>query len=327
MANRRSLSKSISVSEQANSLSDFAALLFTWCIPHLDDFGRMSGSPAVVKAMVIPMRKQTAQEVAQALQEMVDAGLIYWYEWKGEKIIQFIKFEQHQTGLNKRTRSKYPSYEEVMKFQEIHGNSSLTEEKRTEQKRKEENRNEQKGTEENGNKLPATPAADESIKQIYKALTNAGILMPSTFEIDKLASWLDSIELEAITYAIEKAALAGVRTTKYIDSILRGWHQKGIKTKLQALDDDVQFQKRKESAKGGTPTSGAAVPKKDTVEVNEETVRSATSWFSFKRDMYLDENPNASRDQVIAYLESLEYLPETPAIKARALERVCCDSS
>lgn len=326
MANRRSLSKSISVSEQANSLSDFAALLFTWCIPHLDDFGRMSGSPAVVKAMVIPMRKQTVQEVAQALQEMVDAGLIYWYEWKGEKIIQFIKFEQHQTGLNKRTRSKYPSYEEVMKFQEIHGNSSLTEENRTEENRTEDNRNEQKGTEENGNLLP-TPAADESIKQIYKALNNAGILMPSTFEIDKLVSWLDSIELEAIIYAIEKAALAGVRTTKYIDGILRGWQQKGIKTKLQALDDDAQFQKRKVSAKGGISVSGIVLPKKDAVEVNEETINSAASWFGFKRDMYLEENPNASREQVIAYLESLEYLPETPAIKARALEKVCYDSS
>lgn len=39
MANRRMISKSISVSEQANVLADFAALLFIWMLPHTDDWG------------------------------------------------------------------------------------------------------------------------------------------------------------------------------------------------------------------------------------------------------------------------------------------------
>lgn len=53
MANRRMLSKSISISEQANDLSDFAALLFTWMIPHADDWGILPGSARKVKALIV----------------------------------------------------------------------------------------------------------------------------------------------------------------------------------------------------------------------------------------------------------------------------------
>ena len=45
MANRRMIAKSISVSDEANALGDFAALLFTWLIPHSDDYGVIPGSP------------------------------------------------------------------------------------------------------------------------------------------------------------------------------------------------------------------------------------------------------------------------------------------
>lgn len=110
MANRRMLSKSISISEQANELSDFAALLFTWMIPHADDWGILPGSPKKVKALVIPMRKQTPKEVEKAIHELVSAVLVWWYEVEGEKYIQFRKWDKHQEGLHKRTKPKFPEY-------------------------------------------------------------------------------------------------------------------------------------------------------------------------------------------------------------------------
>lgn len=132
MANRRMINKSISISLQVNRLSDFAKLLFTWMIPHADDFGRLSGEPEVVKALVVPMMKQTSKDVAKALQEMVDVGLIYWYKVDNEQVVQLIKFEEHQTGLNKRTRSKFPGPPE-MSNGEIPGNSEKFPSNRTEQ--------------------------------------------------------------------------------------------------------------------------------------------------------------------------------------------------
>ena len=66
MANRRMIAKSISVSDETNSISDFAALLFTWLIPHTDDYGVIPGSPGRIKALVVPRRKQTEAEFRKA---------------------------------------------------------------------------------------------------------------------------------------------------------------------------------------------------------------------------------------------------------------------
>lgn len=142
MANRRMICKSISTSEQANELSDFAALLFTWMIPHADDWGILPGSPKVVKALVIPMRRQGPKEVEKALREMVANELIWWYEVDGKLYIQFRTFEKHQEGLHKRTKAKYPAYSETSgKFPETPGDSRLIELNRTEPNRTEEKRN------------------------------------------------------------------------------------------------------------------------------------------------------------------------------------------
>lgn len=138
MANRRMVSKSISVSEQVNDLNDFASLLFTWMIPHTDDYGVIPGSSKKIKALIIPMRKQSNEHVETALKEMQSAGLIWRYIYKNSEFIQFCKFEEHQEGLHKRTKAKNPLYCEVVgdseNFQEVPGNSPLIEPNLTEEK-------------------------------------------------------------------------------------------------------------------------------------------------------------------------------------------------
>lgn len=109
MAERRMISKAISISEKVNSLSVFGRLLYTWMIPHADDFGRLPGSPVKVRALVVPMADETIKDVEQALKDMHKHGLIIWYEVDGERFIQITNFEKHQQGLHKRTPSKYPS--------------------------------------------------------------------------------------------------------------------------------------------------------------------------------------------------------------------------
>lgn len=146
------ISKSISVSEQTNNLSDFAALLFTWMIPHADDYGVIKGSAKVIKALVIPMRQHTAAQVDAALNEMVEQDLIWRYEYEGTEYVQFKTWDKHQEGLHKRTEPKLPTHDMVAndasgKFREVPGNSGnhseepgnsrLTELNRTEQNRRE----------------------------------------------------------------------------------------------------------------------------------------------------------------------------------------------
>ena len=125
MANRRSLNKSISVSEQANFISDKAALLYTWMIPHTDDFGRLPGSIRKMAAMVIPHKLDkhgwTPDDIEKYLQEMGQATdeanipLIYRYTAdNGISVIQFPinKFDQHQEGIRNKAKSQFPAYGE-----------------------------------------------------------------------------------------------------------------------------------------------------------------------------------------------------------------------
>lgn len=142
MANRRMISKSISISRKANAISDFAALLFTWMVPHADDYGVLDGDEGTIKALVVPRRKQTEKQVGQALSEMQEIGLIWRYFYKDKPYIQFTNFEEHQEGLHKRTTPKLPLYMDCRQdsgnFREIPGNSPLIEPNLTEPKRREE---------------------------------------------------------------------------------------------------------------------------------------------------------------------------------------------
>ncbi len=43
------------------------------------------------------------------MQHLDDVGLIRWYEVEGQVIVEILKFYEHQTGLSKRTKSKFPA--------------------------------------------------------------------------------------------------------------------------------------------------------------------------------------------------------------------------
>lgn len=92
----------MSESAQLAAVSLEAALLFTWCLPHLDCEGRMNGEPGVVRGKVVPLRPEfTEERVAACLWELAQARLVTWY-WKAEsRHLAFPGFADHQAGLRK----------------------------------------------------------------------------------------------------------------------------------------------------------------------------------------------------------------------------------
>jgi hypothetical protein len=138
--------KSLSVSKPFNTLSEFAQVLYLMITPHLDDFGKLEGDPEVIKALVLPMSNKTVKDFELALSELSNARLIDLYEINDQKVIRQISFEDDQTGLNKRTRSKYPNKDGSSEnFQELPRITTLSEENRTEPNRTEFNKSEDKG--------------------------------------------------------------------------------------------------------------------------------------------------------------------------------------
>ncbi len=76
MSRRRYISTDISVDRRVNQLSDFAALLYTWMVPHADDDGTITADPEELSWIVIPGRHREATQVAAALDEMLSTGLL-----------------------------------------------------------------------------------------------------------------------------------------------------------------------------------------------------------------------------------------------------------
>ncbi|MGE5572969.1 MAG: hypothetical protein ACM3ZU_08135 [Bacteroidota bacterium] len=89
-------------------MSEWAQLLWDRIIVHADDFGRLRGEPEWVKAKCKPLSPRPPSDFELALSEMETSGLIKRYVVAGSHYIQIVKFDQHQDGLHKRTRSEFP---------------------------------------------------------------------------------------------------------------------------------------------------------------------------------------------------------------------------
>ncbi len=250
MANRRSISRSISVSEQVDMLSDRAALLFTWMLPHADDYGRLPGSVKKLAAIVVPMRTGrpgwTYDDIERYLDEMAAAvdeeglPLIYRYRTEsGVSVIQLVKFDEHQDGLHKRTRSKFPDPPEP--FPTFPGNSGKVQESpeisrevqeipasraRAEGKGNEQKRNEGKGE---GKEEPAPPRLEKEISDIL----GRDLTTPERVQLTQL-SYTPDLILEAARRAVER----GKPRLSYVRGILSDWTAAGLTTLDAVMEAD-----------------------------------------------------------------------------------------
>lgn len=106
MARRRYISTKISLDAKVNKLAmtagDFAALLYTWMIPHAEDDARLAGDPDELLMTICPGRRdKTAEDITQALQAMHDLDLIVWD--RAANVVQFpTSFYQFQSYIKAR---------------------------------------------------------------------------------------------------------------------------------------------------------------------------------------------------------------------------------
>jgi hypothetical protein len=113
MSRRRYISTDISTDTQVNRLArsggDFAAMLYTWLIPHADDDGIIYGDEEEIILQVIPGRRdKSLQDVIAALEAMVKLGLITW-EREGRRILFPAKsFYKYQTYIRDERRRDAP---------------------------------------------------------------------------------------------------------------------------------------------------------------------------------------------------------------------------
>lgn len=161
MARGRMISKSLSTSKKYAALNkeplgEFCQALYPLLVAHADDFGRLEGDVFTVHHAVIPSSKRDETEIQQALSLLDRVQLVAWYEVGGSHFLQVIDFERHQSGLHKRTSSRFPRV--PGKYRKV--SAIPLEEKGTELK----------GTEQKGTRAAASPPSSGKPENHYAVI-------------------------------------------------------------------------------------------------------------------------------------------------------------
>lgn len=119
----RIIKETIRSSKSVNQLSDFQFRLWIYLITYVDDYGRGSADPELLKGFVFPRRKGvTESQISAGLTALANAGMIEIYEVDGEPFLYFPTWSQHQRIQQK--RSKFPEPNDgSRKFTVGHGDS------------------------------------------------------------------------------------------------------------------------------------------------------------------------------------------------------------
>lgn len=104
----RILKESIRTSKTINAMSDFQFRLWAYLITYVDDYGRGSSEPDIIKGFVFPRRKcVTEASIKTALTDLANLGLIQLYEVDGDSYLCLRNWEKHQKP--RAATSKYPA--------------------------------------------------------------------------------------------------------------------------------------------------------------------------------------------------------------------------
>jgi hypothetical protein len=97
-------------SEDFNSLSLGARLLFIGCIATADDYGRGRGGIRTLKATVFPADDLTIDEVGSWADEVSGRGMVVFYDAEGSRYYQIAKWDTYQ-------KPKYKSASQIPPLQ------------------------------------------------------------------------------------------------------------------------------------------------------------------------------------------------------------------
>ena len=103
----RIIKESIRTSKSVNKMTDFQFRLWTYLITYVDDFGRGSADPEVLKGFIFPKRSVSDKTILKALNDLASIGSLILYEVDGDAFLCFPNWENHQTVRNK--KSKFPA--------------------------------------------------------------------------------------------------------------------------------------------------------------------------------------------------------------------------
>lgn len=105
----RLLKEGIVDSGKIDSLSVHAEVFFYRLLVVADDYGRMDGRPAILRARCFPLKEMIgSDEIYKWLSELDESGLAFLYSVDGSPYLQILNWDQRQ-----RSHGKYPAPDEL----------------------------------------------------------------------------------------------------------------------------------------------------------------------------------------------------------------------
>ena len=106
----RIIKETIRTSRDVNNLTDFQFRTWVYLITYVDDYGRGSADPELLKGFLFPRRKGvTEQQISKALADLANMGMITLYQTDGEPFLCFPNWDKHQRIRTKVSKFPAPS--------------------------------------------------------------------------------------------------------------------------------------------------------------------------------------------------------------------------
>ena len=105
----RILKESICTSENLNALDTEAEVFLYRLIVTCDDYGIFFANPSILRAKCFPLRidKIKDKDIDKWINALINANLIFIYEYEGRQYLKLSKWENHQQS--RAAKSKYPT--------------------------------------------------------------------------------------------------------------------------------------------------------------------------------------------------------------------------
>ena len=239
----RIIKETIRTSKSINAMTDFQFRVWTYLLTYVDDYGRGSADPELLKGLVFPrQRRLTESAIEDALVNLARIGSIVLYEVDGESYLYFPNWGDHQRIQRKYSKfpdppaENNPSQKSTVNHGESPPESNPIQSKSNPEAEAETHTRE------------AAAAAECTRIEAYAA-ANLDFLSPTN--MDELVGFVDDLSDELVRHAVDEACAAGKRTWNYVRSILRRYLSAGYKTlgEVRAAEAKREQQKQQPEQK------------------------------------------------------------------------------
>lgn len=234
MSRKRYISTEISMDKKLAELSEHGTLpllIYTWSIPHMDDWGRMTGDAREFKMLVCPGLDVNVKDIQTAIWQIADVGLWKYYNADGKWVLCIPpeKWFKHQSyiGKDKRNNDEGSSFKSVefaetpFKTDELPQNAE--EHRETPQNPSSFSFSSSVSLSVSDSKDSTTATADNPFR-IYES-ERFGMLTSMLGE--KIGEMIDTFTERWVCEAMKEAVFYDIKTLPYVNKILIDWQKTG----------------------------------------------------------------------------------------------------